>query len=110
MAHLDLGIIYSDAGRQADALRELKLAAKINPGNVNVHWRLAQLYRGMGRKRGSGCRVRKNQDTHQGSRRIALQQAQSFRLPNAFPSSKFSYRTLTEEAVSLNRRTTAKQA
>jgi tetratricopeptide (TPR) repeat protein len=50
MAHLDLGIIYSDAGRKADALRELKLAAKINPANVNVHWRLAQLYRGMGRK------------------------------------------------------------
>jgi tetratricopeptide (TPR) repeat protein len=50
MAHLDLGIIYSDTGRHVDALRELKLAAKINPGNVNVHWRLAQLYRGMGRK------------------------------------------------------------
>ena len=50
MAHLDLGIIYSDAGRQAEALRELKLAAKINPSNVNVHWRLAQLYRGMGKK------------------------------------------------------------
>jgi tetratricopeptide (TPR) repeat protein len=50
MAHLDLGIIYSDAGRKADALRELKLAVKTNPANVNVHWRLAQLYRGMGRK------------------------------------------------------------
>jgi hypothetical protein len=22
----------------------------MNPGNVNVHWRLAQLYRGMGKK------------------------------------------------------------
>jgi tetratricopeptide (TPR) repeat protein len=50
MAHLDLGIIYSDAGRQTEALRELRLAAKMNPGNVNVHWRLAQLYRGMGKK------------------------------------------------------------
>jgi len=50
MAHLDLGIIYTDTGRHAEALRELKLAAKINPENVNVHWRLAQLYRGMGRK------------------------------------------------------------
>jgi tetratricopeptide (TPR) repeat protein len=50
MAHLDLGIIYSDAGRQAEALRELRRAAKINPSNVNVHWRLAQLYRGMGKK------------------------------------------------------------
>ena len=50
MAHLDLGIIYTDIGRHAEALSELKLAAKINPENVNVHWRLAQLYRGMGRK------------------------------------------------------------
>jgi len=50
MAHLDLGIIYSDTGRPVEALRELKLAAKINPENVNVHWRLAQLYRGVGRK------------------------------------------------------------
>jgi len=50
MAHLDLGIIYSDKGRQGDALAELKLAAKINPADVAVHWRLAQLYRAMGRK------------------------------------------------------------
>ncbi|HEX7894944.1 MAG TPA: tetratricopeptide repeat protein, partial [Terriglobales bacterium] len=50
MAHLDLGIIYSNKGRQSEALAELKLAAKINPEDVAVHWRLAQLYRAMGRK------------------------------------------------------------
>jgi len=50
MAHLDLGIIYSETGHKAEALRELKLAEKINPENVNVHWRLAQLYREMDRK------------------------------------------------------------
>ena len=50
MAHLDLGIIYADKGQHAEALRELKLAAKINPDDVAVHWRLAQLYRAMGRK------------------------------------------------------------
>jgi tetratricopeptide (TPR) repeat protein len=50
MAHLDLGIVYSDTGQQADALRELKLAIRIKPDNVNAHWRLAQLYRSMGRK------------------------------------------------------------
>src|SRR5438874_1434332 len=34
MAHLDLGILYADAGRQNDALRELKLAAKLSPNDA----------------------------------------------------------------------------
>lgn len=50
LAHLDLGIVYADTGRHADALRELKLAAKLSPADVAPHWRLAQLYRTMGRK------------------------------------------------------------
>ena len=50
LAHLDLGILYADAGRREDALRELKVAAKISPDDVNVHWRLARLYQAMGRK------------------------------------------------------------
>jgi tetratricopeptide (TPR) repeat protein len=50
LAHLDLGILYTDAGRHDDALRELQLAAKLNPGDINIHWRLARLYRAMGKK------------------------------------------------------------
>jgi Flp pilus assembly protein TadD len=50
MAHLDLGIVYADTGHQADAIRELRLAAELNPQDVAPHWRLAQLYRTMGRK------------------------------------------------------------
>jgi tetratricopeptide (TPR) repeat protein len=50
LGHLDLGIIYSDAERTEDALRELKAAAKIAPNDVNVHWRLGRLYRTMGKK------------------------------------------------------------
>ena len=50
MAHLDLGVAYSDKGQQANALRELQLAAKMSSGDVNAHWRLAQLYRTMGKK------------------------------------------------------------
>jgi tetratricopeptide (TPR) repeat protein len=50
LASLDLGIIDSDAGRNDDALRELKQASKLNPQDVNVHWRLARLLRTMGRK------------------------------------------------------------
>jgi tetratricopeptide (TPR) repeat protein len=50
LAHLDLGILYVNAGRREDALRELKVAAKLSPNDVNVHWRLARLYQSMGRK------------------------------------------------------------
>ncbi len=50
LGDLDLGIIDSDAGRNADALRELETAARLKPDEVNVHWRLGRLYRTMGRK------------------------------------------------------------
>ena len=50
LAHLDLGILLADAGRQEDALREMRAAAKLDPQDVNVHWRLGRLYRAMGRK------------------------------------------------------------
>jgi tetratricopeptide (TPR) repeat protein len=50
LAHLDLGILYADAGRQQDALLEMSAAAKLRPDDVNVHWRLGRLYRAMGKK------------------------------------------------------------
>jgi tetratricopeptide (TPR) repeat protein len=50
LAHLDLGILLSDAGDNEGALRELTLSEKLNPNDVNVHWRLGRLYRTMGRK------------------------------------------------------------
>jgi tetratricopeptide (TPR) repeat protein len=50
LAHLDLGILFADAGRYDDALRELQAAAKLDPNDVNVHWRLGRLYRSMGKK------------------------------------------------------------
>lgn len=50
LAHLDLGIVYSEAERNQDALRELTQAAKLAPNDVNVHWRLGRLYRTMGKK------------------------------------------------------------
>lgn len=50
LAYLDLGIVYSETGRNEDALRELNVAAKLMPDDVNVHWRLGRLYRAMGKK------------------------------------------------------------
>jgi len=49
MAHLDLGIVYAEAGNNEDALRELKAAAALKPGDANVHMRLGRLYRSMGK-------------------------------------------------------------
>ena len=48
MAHLDLGIVYADAGRKDEARTELQAAEKIAPTDVNVHWRLGRLYRSIG--------------------------------------------------------------
>jgi len=49
LAHLDLGILYGDAGRRDDALRELKIAEKLSPEDQNVHWRLGRFYKAIGR-------------------------------------------------------------
>lgn len=49
LGRLDLGILYGDTGRQQDALHELIVAARLAPDDVNVHWRLARLYREMGK-------------------------------------------------------------
>jgi tetratricopeptide (TPR) repeat protein len=50
LAHLDLGIILTEAGENEKALNELLLSDKLKPDEVNVHWRLGRLYRAMGRK------------------------------------------------------------
>jgi tetratricopeptide (TPR) repeat protein len=50
LVHLDLGIVYSEAGRNEDALRELVAAETLAPDDVNIHWRLGRLYRTMGDK------------------------------------------------------------
>ncbi|MBW4038628.1 MAG: tetratricopeptide repeat protein [Acidobacteria bacterium] len=50
LAHLDVGVVDSEEGRQSEALREFKVAARLNPGDVQVHWRLARLYKAAGMK------------------------------------------------------------
>lgn len=49
-AHLDLGILYDNAGQHNDALRQLKIAESLNPADQAVHWRLARFYKAMGKK------------------------------------------------------------
>jgi tetratricopeptide (TPR) repeat protein len=50
LAHLDLGIIYADADRKSDALREMKIAEQLDPNDTNVHWRLGRFYQAGGEK------------------------------------------------------------
>ena len=47
--HLDLGIVYAEGGQREDALRELTQAVALKPDDVNAHYRLARLYRSMGK-------------------------------------------------------------
>jgi len=49
LAHLDLGILLSDAGKGDDALRELKIAERLNPRDQGVHWRLGRFYKSIGK-------------------------------------------------------------
>jgi tetratricopeptide (TPR) repeat protein len=48
MGLLDLGIVYAEASRKEDALREFKAAAALTPDDVNVHMWLGRLYRSTG--------------------------------------------------------------
>ncbi|HUZ93522.1 MAG TPA: tetratricopeptide repeat protein [Edaphobacter sp.] len=64
LAHLDLGILYFDANRQDDALRELMTAGKLNPKDVSVHWRLARLYQTMGKKDEAKTEFDETRDLH----------------------------------------------
>ena len=50
MGHLDLGIVYADGGRNAEALAEFRAAIALKPDDVNAHYRLARLYRLMGKQ------------------------------------------------------------
>jgi tetratricopeptide (TPR) repeat protein len=63
-AHMDLGIIYQDQDRQADALRELTTAVKLMPQDSNIHWRLARLYQAMGRKEEAKIEFEKTSNLH----------------------------------------------
>ena len=50
LGHLDLGIVLAQAGHKQEAVREMKDAARLDPNDVNVHWRLGRLYRSMDMK------------------------------------------------------------
>lgn len=84
-AHLDLGILYADAGRRDEALRELKLAARLVPNDVNVHWRLARLYQAIGQKNEAKVEFDKTNSLHKAEEETVLKklhEAQAKGKPN----------------------------
>lgn len=86
MAHLDLGIVYAEAGRHADAIRELKLAAKLKPDDVAPHWRLAQLYRTLGRREEANAEFEKTKTLSKAAdESVSSKLKQSQRAPSRTP-------------------------
>jgi tetratricopeptide (TPR) repeat protein len=65
LAHVDLATLYSDAHHQDDAVRELTLAAGLNPDDASVHWKLARLYQAMGKGREARAEIEKTRSLHQ---------------------------------------------
>lgn len=50
MALTDLAIIDSETGDPQGAIKELRKAIRNDPRSVNAHWRLARIYRSLGKK------------------------------------------------------------
>jgi tetratricopeptide (TPR) repeat protein len=48
--HRDLGIIYANAGRNDDAIRELRLAVRLDPDDPETHSEIAKVLRATGKK------------------------------------------------------------
>jgi tetratricopeptide (TPR) repeat protein len=68
MGHLDLGIVYAEAGRNEEAVRELKVAAELNPNDANAHWRLSRLYRSVGKAAEANAELAKTKRIDKASR------------------------------------------
>jgi tetratricopeptide (TPR) repeat protein len=50
LVHRDLGIIYANGGRSDDAMREFRLAIKLDPDDAESHLEIAKLLRSTGKK------------------------------------------------------------
>jgi len=64
-AHIDLGVLYADSGRQNDAVKEFKAAIKLSPNDQDPHWRLARLYQAMGKHEEAKAEFEKTKTLHQ---------------------------------------------
>jgi tetratricopeptide (TPR) repeat protein len=74
LAHLDLGILLSDAGKRDDALRELKIAEQLNPADQNVHWRLGRFYKSIGKNQEAAAEFAKTKQLQKASDQTVFEQ------------------------------------
>ena len=81
-AHLDLGIVYAEAQRYDEAIREYQSAAKLSPNDANVHWRLGRLYRAMGRTEDAKAEFAKTGDLNKAANERLL------KIMSTFPEKK----------------------
>ena len=79
LPHLDLGILNADAGHREDALSQFKIATKLNPADVNAHWRLARLYRAMGRNEEAKVEFDKTSSLHKAENATIFEQLEKAR-------------------------------
>jgi tetratricopeptide (TPR) repeat protein len=61
LVHLDLGILHANSDRSKDAVRELKTAVKLDPGDATAHWRLAHLYQKLGDRSAATAELQQTQ-------------------------------------------------
>jgi tetratricopeptide (TPR) repeat protein len=61
LVHLDLGILHANSDRSEDAVQELKMAIKLDPGDATAHWRLAHLYQKLGDKSAATAELQRTQ-------------------------------------------------
>ena len=67
LAHLDLGVLYANDGKNEDALRELKKAEQLDPSDQNVHWRLGRFYKSIGKKAEAEAEFQKTRNLQKAS-------------------------------------------
>ena len=67
IAHLDLGVIFTEQKIYADALASLKLAEKLEPEEPEAHYRLGRLYQAMGNEETANAEFAKVKQLHQKS-------------------------------------------
>jgi tetratricopeptide (TPR) repeat protein len=67
LAHLDLGILYADAGRNDDALRELKTAEQLDPNDQSAHFRLGRFYKSVGKAAEANAEFEKTRNLQKAS-------------------------------------------
>lgn len=74
LPYLDSGILDAVAGHQMDALREFKQAARLSPDDVQVHWRLARLYKSMGKMEAAKAEFARTKSLNNSADRTVLSQ------------------------------------